>query len=141
MLRDVGDDGGVGVDEDEGPAEDSRTSPRTRGFPRLIRIGGVGVVGLLLLRASVILSLNIGEISPRKKGEEGPVLVVDGWYGVIIVSVPQTQQPKDAYRSRLRRPKSDSCGRVPTKNLVKRLKAPSNLRRVPVSVSSRKRSI
>ena len=78
MLRDVGDDGGVGVEEDEGPAEDSRTSPRTRGFPRLIRIGGVGVVGLLLLRASVVLSLNNGEISPRKKGEGGPVLVVDG---------------------------------------------------------------
>jgi len=74
----VGDDGGVGVDEDEGPAEDSGASPQTRGFPRLIRIGGVGVVGLLLLRASVILSLNNGEISPRKKGEEGPVLVVDG---------------------------------------------------------------
>ena len=26
VFRDVGDDGGVGVDEDEGPAEDSRTS-------------------------------------------------------------------------------------------------------------------
>lgn len=78
MFRDVGDDGGVGVDEEEGPAEDSWTSFGPRGFPRLIRIGGVGVVGLLLPRASVILSLNNGEISPWKKGEEGPVLLVDG---------------------------------------------------------------
>lgn len=77
MCRDVGDDGGVGVDE-EGPADDSRTSLKTRGFPRPIRVGGVGVVGLLLLSASVILCLNRGEISPWKKGEEGPVLVVDG---------------------------------------------------------------
>jgi hypothetical protein len=78
MFRDVGDDGGVEVDEEEGPAEDSRTSLRLRGFPRLIRVGGVGVVGLLLLRASVILSLNNGEMSPWKNGEEGPILVVDG---------------------------------------------------------------
>ena len=63
VFRAVGDDGGVGVDE-EGPAEDSRTSLDTRGFPRLTYTGGVGVVGLLLLTASVILSLNKGEISP-----------------------------------------------------------------------------
>ena len=78
VFRDVGDDGGVGVDDEESPAEDSRISLRPRGFPRLIRAGGVGVVGLLLPRASVILSLNNGEISPWKKGEEGPILVVDG---------------------------------------------------------------
>lgn len=64
VFRDVGDDGGVGVDEEEGLADDSRESLRPRGFPRLIRVGGVGVVGLLLPRASVTLSLNNGEISP-----------------------------------------------------------------------------
>lgn len=78
-FRDVGDDGGVGVDEEEGPMDDPRTYVRPRGFPRLVRVGGVGVVGLLLLiRASVTLSLNNGEISPWKKGEEGPILVVEG---------------------------------------------------------------
>ena len=64
VFRAVGDDGGVGVGEEEGPAEDSRTFLDTRDFPRLTRTGGVGVVGLLLLTASVILSLNKGEISP-----------------------------------------------------------------------------
>jgi hypothetical protein len=77
VFRDVGDDGGVGVGE-EGPGEDSRTSLRTGRLPRPTRVGGVGVVGLLLLRASVILSLNKGEISPWKNGEDGRVLVVDG---------------------------------------------------------------
>ena len=63
-FRDVGDDGGVGVDDDEDPTEDSRVSLKTRGFPCLTRTGGVGVVGLLLLTFSVILSLNNGETSP-----------------------------------------------------------------------------
>jgi hypothetical protein len=79
-FRDVGEDGGVGVGDEEGPAEDSGslTSLRTSRLSRLIRVGGVGVIGLLLRSASVILSLNRGEISPRKKGEGGLVLVVEG---------------------------------------------------------------
>ena len=85
VFGDVGDEGGVG--EDESFPEDSRASRRTRGFPRLIRIG-VGVVGLLLLRQLVTFCLNNGEISPWKKGEEGPVLVVDGWCVITNVNTP-----------------------------------------------------
>lgn len=143
VFRDVGEDGGVGVDEEEGPADESWTSLRTRGPPRLIRLGGVGVVGLLLLSASVTRCLNSGEISPWKKGEEGPVLTVDGWCGIMSGStcLSRARAKMDSYRGCLRRPKRDSCRWVPTKNLVKRLETSPNLRRVPLSVSRRKRNI
>lgn len=52
-----------------------------------------------------------------------------------------TRAEGDTHRSRLRRPKRDACRRVPAKNFMKRLKTPSDLQRVSLSISGSERNV